>query len=106
LKQIHLDLKELGYEGSYDRVAAFARQWKTGQLEWVNSASKRTPQVFQFSYNIDERGVVRRVVELEIKVLKLGAIHIRRFDYLKSWWWVTQIMTKNSCIIKGLRIVP
>lgn len=42
LKQIHLDLKELGYEGSYDRVAAFARQWKTGQLEWVNSASKRT----------------------------------------------------------------
>ncbi|SHN43244.1 Homeodomain-like domain-containing protein [Duganella sacchari] len=42
LKQLHLDLKELGYEGSYDRVAAFARQWKVGQLEWVNSASKRT----------------------------------------------------------------
>ena len=43
LKQIHLDLKELGYKGSYDRVAAFSRQWKVGQLEWVNSASKRTP---------------------------------------------------------------
>ena len=42
LKQIHEDLKELGYEGSYDRVAAFARQWKAGQTEWVNSASKRT----------------------------------------------------------------
>ncbi len=42
LKQLHLDLKELGYEGSYDRVAAFARQWKVGQSEWVNSASKRT----------------------------------------------------------------
>ncbi|MRW94356.1 hypothetical protein GJ699_30725, partial [Duganella sp. FT80W] len=42
LKQLHLELKELGYEGSYDRVAAFARQWKAGQLEWVNSASKRT----------------------------------------------------------------
>jgi len=42
LKQIHLDLKELGYEGSYDRVAAFARQWKVGQSEWVNSAGKRT----------------------------------------------------------------
>ncbi|MRW94721.1 hypothetical protein GJ699_32635, partial [Duganella sp. FT80W] len=41
-KQLHLELKELGYEGSYDRVAAFARQWKAGQLEWVNSASKRT----------------------------------------------------------------
>ena len=42
LKQIHADLKELGYEGSYDRVAAFARQWKAGQTEWVNSSSKRT----------------------------------------------------------------
>lgn len=42
LKQIHEDLKELGYEGSYDRVAAFARQWKAGQSDRVNSASKRT----------------------------------------------------------------
>ncbi len=42
LKQLHLELKELGYEGSYDRVAAFARQWKAGQFDWVNSASKRT----------------------------------------------------------------
>jgi hypothetical protein len=40
LKQMFLDLKELGYEGSYDRVAAFERQWKVGQLETVNSASK------------------------------------------------------------------
>jgi hypothetical protein len=45
LKQLHLELKELGYEGSYDRVAAFARQWKVGQTEWVNSASKRTYSV-------------------------------------------------------------
>jgi hypothetical protein len=28
LKQIHEDLKELGYEGAYDRGAGFARQWK------------------------------------------------------------------------------
>lgn len=42
LKQIHEDLKELGYAGSCDRVAAFARQWKAGQTEWVNSVSKRT----------------------------------------------------------------
>ena len=28
LKKIYEDLKELGYEGAYDRVAAFARQWK------------------------------------------------------------------------------
>lgn len=26
-----LDLRELGYEGAYDRVAAFGRQWEVGQ---------------------------------------------------------------------------
>ena len=45
LKQLHEDLSELGFGGSYDRVAAFARQWREGQTEWVNSARKRTPEV-------------------------------------------------------------
>jgi len=45
LKQIHEDLKELGFEGSYDRVAAFARVWREGQIDKVNSASKRTTQI-------------------------------------------------------------
>ena len=42
LKQTHEDLKELGFEGSYDRVAAFARTWREDQSEKVNPASKRT----------------------------------------------------------------
>jgi predicted transcriptional regulator len=42
LKQIHEDLKELGFEGSYDRVAAFARTWRAGQIDRVNPAHKRT----------------------------------------------------------------
>ncbi len=42
LKQLHEELKELGFEGSYDRVAAFARVWRAGQTDRVNSASKRT----------------------------------------------------------------
>ncbi len=44
LKQIHLDLKDLGFEGPYDRVAAFAGVWRAGQTDRVNSASKRTPR--------------------------------------------------------------
>ena len=44
LKQIHEDLKELGFEGSYDRVAAFARTWREGQFDRVNPASKRTAE--------------------------------------------------------------
>jgi hypothetical protein len=43
LKQIHEDLKELGFEGSYDRVAAFTRTWREGQTERVSPASK-TPK--------------------------------------------------------------
>ena len=47
VKQMHLDLRALGYEGSYDRVAAFARQWKVDQLERVNAASKSTHDIAQ-----------------------------------------------------------
>jgi len=39
---MHIELCALGFEGSYDRVAAFARQWKMDQLARVNSASKGT----------------------------------------------------------------
>ena len=42
LKQIHEDLKELGFEDSYYRVAAFASVWREGQSERGNPASKRT----------------------------------------------------------------
>ena len=45
LKQLHEELVDLGFKGSYDRVAAFARQWREGQTEWVNSARKRTTYV-------------------------------------------------------------
>ncbi|WP_129587723.1 winged helix-turn-helix transcriptional regulator [Herbaspirillum robiniae] len=41
-KQMFLDLRELGYEGAYDRVAAFWRQWRVGQMERSNSARKST----------------------------------------------------------------
>ncbi|MFM9768061.1 IS21 family transposase, partial [Streptomyces scabiei] len=61
LKQMFLDLKALGYQGSYDRVAAFGRQWKVGQIERVNSASKSTyiplsfapGEAFQFDWSED-----------------------------------------------------
>gem|GEM_PF-993755 len=46
LKQMHADLCVLGFEGSYDRVAAFARQWKVDQLDRVNAASKGTTPLF------------------------------------------------------------
>jgi len=62
LKQIHEDLKELGFEGSYDRVAAFARVWREGQTERVNPASKRTGNRQQGVFGAAERTVDRNLV--------------------------------------------
>jgi transcriptional regulator with XRE-family HTH domain len=31
IKQLHVDLAALGYAGSYNRVAAFAREWKAAR---------------------------------------------------------------------------
>lgn len=56
LKQLHEDLTELGFKGSYDRVAAFARQWREGQTEWVNSARKRT--CASYAQRFDAEGIV------------------------------------------------
>ncbi|MNM14199.1 hypothetical protein D3C81_244040 [compost metagenome] len=64
LKQIHEDLKELGFEGSYDRVAAFARTWREGQTERVNPSSKRTvPEInlvdsdfYQYFFQLSDIG--------------------------------------------------
>lgn len=52
LKQMFLDLRTLGYEGSYDRVPAFGREWKVGQMERVKSASKSTDATLSLSQKV------------------------------------------------------
>ncbi|MNM96914.1 hypothetical protein D3C81_1094080 [compost metagenome] len=42
LKQLHEELRALGFDGFYDRIAAFARVWRVGQTDRVNAVSKRT----------------------------------------------------------------
>ncbi len=48
VRQLPIDLVELGYPGSYDRVAAFARDWRSRRQEAELSAGKGTfvPLVF------------------------------------------------------------
>jgi transposase len=48
-KQIHADLVALGYEGSYNRVAAFARRWKADRQREHQTAGRGTfvPLVFE-----------------------------------------------------------
>jgi transposase len=48
VKQLHADLAVLGYDGSYGRVAAFARAWKADRLQEQQSSGRGTfvPLVF------------------------------------------------------------
>jgi transposase-like protein len=49
LKQMHEDLVKLGYDGSYGRVAAFARAWRADRLiaEQTTGRGTYVPLIFQ-----------------------------------------------------------
>lgn len=49
VKQMHADLVKLGYDGSYDRVAAFARAWRQDrhQAEQTTGRGICVPLVFE-----------------------------------------------------------
>ena len=61
LKQIHLDLVSLGFTGSYGRVAAFARSWRTAQQTAAQTTGRGTfvplvfgsGEAFQFDWRED-----------------------------------------------------
>jgi hypothetical protein len=46
---MHADLVALGYDGSYNRVAAYVRDWKAGRLLAQQASGRGTyvPLVFQ-----------------------------------------------------------
>jgi hypothetical protein len=40
IKQLHFDLVALGYDGSYNRVAAFARDWRAARQRQQRNAGR------------------------------------------------------------------
>lgn len=80
LKQMHADLCVLGYEGSYDRVALFAREWRRQQLELSKGASKHTyiplqfkpGEAFQFDWSEDWAVIAGERVKLQVAHFKLS----------------------------------
>jgi transposase len=85
LKQLHRDLLTLGYDGSYDRVAAFARKWRQWQREADNRASRGTyvplifapGEAFQFDWSEDWARIGPRQTKLQVAHFKL--CHSRAF---------------------------
>ena len=80
LKQIHADLCALGYDGSYDRVACFARRWRQEELERLKESGKHTyiplkfapGEAFQFDWSEDWAVIAGERVKLQIAHFKLS----------------------------------
>jgi len=89
VKQLYRDLLGLGYTGSYDRVAAFARQWRRDQQD-----AKRQPdrafvplrfapgEAFQFDWSEDWVRINGVSTKLQIAHVKLS--YSRAF-YLRAY---------------------
>lgn len=79
IKQLHSDLVQLGYTGSYDRAAAFARAWRERQ-EAKKTAARNTyvslsfapGEAFQFDWSEDHAVVGGVNTKLQIAHFKLS----------------------------------
>jgi len=80
IKQLYHDLVALGYTGSYDRVAAFARHWREAQQEAMRTASKNTfvpltfapGEAFQFDWSEDFAVINGVNTKLQVAHFKLS----------------------------------
>jgi transposase len=85
VKQIYGDLAALGYEGSYGRVAAFARDWKANRLREQQTSGRGTfvplafeaGEAFQFDWSEDWAVLGGEKTKLQVAHFKLS--HSRAF---------------------------
>lgn len=91
VKQLYQDLVKVGYTGSYDRVAAFSRQWRQGQHEAKQTAAKHVyvpltfapGEAFQFDWGEDFATINGRKRCLQVAYFKLS--HSRAF-FLRAYY--------------------
>lgn len=90
IKQMYLDLQALGYGGSYNRVAAFARLWHEQRLVAQQTTGRGTfvpltfgpGEAFQFDWSEDWAVVGAERVKLQVAHTKLShsrAFHLRAY---------------------------
>ncbi len=90
LLQMHVDLVALGFQGSYGRVAAFARKWRQRQHEAEKTAGRGTfvplvfapGEAFQFDWSEDWAVIGGERVKLQVAHTKLShsrAFHLRAY---------------------------
>jgi len=97
LKQLHVDLVALGYEGSYGRVAAFVRAWKAERQREQQTSGRGTfvplvfqpGEAFQFDWSEDWAIVGGERIKLQVAHFKLS--HSRAF-FLRAYLLQTHEM--------------
>jgi transposase len=85
VKQLHADLVALGYTGSYNRVAAFAREWRTDRQREQQTTGRgtfvplafRPGEAFQFDWSEDYAVLGGERTKLQVAHMKLS--HSRAF---------------------------
>jgi len=84
-KQMHADLVKLGFDGSYERVAAFVRAWKADRQRAQQTTGRGTfvplvfqpGEAFQFDWSEDWAIIGGERVKLQVAHIKLS--HSRAF---------------------------
>src|SRR5450432_1619719 len=79
-KQLHADLAALGYDGSYNRVAAFARDWKAARQQEQKRCSRGVfvplaflpGEAFQFDWSKDWAVIANERTKLQVAHFKLS----------------------------------
>ncbi len=90
VKQLYHDLVKLGYLGSYDRVAAYAKQWRLNQQQLAGTLGRGAfipltfapGEAFQFDWSEDWAVIGGERVKLQVAHFKLA--HSRAF-YLRAY---------------------
>lgn len=80
MKQLHADLMSLGYDGSYSRVAAFAREWKADLQRELQTSGRGTyvplafdpGEAFQFDWSEDWAIIGNERTKLQVAHTKLS----------------------------------
>ncbi|HEY1089896.1 MAG TPA: IS21 family transposase, partial [Burkholderiaceae bacterium] len=97
LKQMHAELMELGFDGSYNRVAAFAREWALKRQEEQKTTGRGTfvplvfepGEAFQFDWSEDWAVIAGERTKLQVAHFKLS--HSRAF-YIRAYLLQTHEM--------------
>ncbi len=80
IKQLHADLAALGYDGSYNRVAAFARDWKAARQQEQKTCGRGAfvplaflpGEAFQFDWSEDWAVIAGERTKLQVAHFKLS----------------------------------